>query len=209
MKKILFSFIAVFSIFVAINSCQAVAFTTRGGNVIDAGDDYQSYFYWIDYLNGADYPMVLLAKSKGEFKLVWNSNTSTYMFKFYPEGSETTSTYYADYVGDNDTKYDFANLRNGNQPFYNYSKSYAYTGNVPVTYESVNPGGNEQIGDSFYSVIPPDTSISNPDSRLQLTYEYNEELTECKINATLANGSFTDKIYYSNYQPRYFRRTFI
>ena len=50
------------------------------------------------------------------------------------------------------------------------------------------------------NLIQNDASISDPNSPLKITYEYNEDYTECKINATLEGGSFTDRIYYSNYQ---------
>lgn len=46
-----------------------------------------------------------------------------------------------------------------------------------------------------------DVTIGDNTSRLKLSYEYNENNTECKINATLENGAFTDRIYYSNYMP--------
>lgn len=46
-----------------------------------------------------------------------------------------------------------------------------------------------------------DDTIGDPNSRLQISYEYNEDNTECKINATIKDGAFTDKIYYSNYMP--------
>lgn len=46
-----------------------------------------------------------------------------------------------------------------------------------------------------------DDIIADPNSRLQVTYEYNEDNTECKINATIKDGAFTDKIYYSNDMP--------
>lgn len=46
-----------------------------------------------------------------------------------------------------------------------------------------------------------DVEIGDSSSRLKLSYEYNEDYTECKINATLENGAFTDKIFYSNYMP--------
>lgn len=46
-----------------------------------------------------------------------------------------------------------------------------------------------------------DDTIGDPNSKLQVTYEYNEDNTECKINATIKDGAFTDKIYYSNYMP--------
>ena len=46
-----------------------------------------------------------------------------------------------------------------------------------------------------------DDTIGDPNSRLQVTYEYNEDNTECKINATIKDGAFTDKIYYSNDMP--------
>lgn len=46
-----------------------------------------------------------------------------------------------------------------------------------------------------------DDTIGDPNSRLQISHEYNEDNTECKINATIKDGSFTDKIFYSNYMP--------
>lgn len=46
-----------------------------------------------------------------------------------------------------------------------------------------------------------DDSIADPNSRLQISYEYNEDNTECKINATIKDGAFTDKIFYSNDLP--------
>lgn len=46
-----------------------------------------------------------------------------------------------------------------------------------------------------------DDTIGDLNSRLQITYEYNEDNTECKINATIKDGAFTDKIYYSNDMP--------
>lgn len=46
-----------------------------------------------------------------------------------------------------------------------------------------------------------DDTIGDLNSRLQITYEYNEDNTECKINATIKDGAFTDKIFYSNDLP--------
>lgn len=46
-----------------------------------------------------------------------------------------------------------------------------------------------------------DAEIGDTSSRLKLSYEYNKEYTECKINATLEGGQFTDRIFYSNYMP--------
>ena len=46
-----------------------------------------------------------------------------------------------------------------------------------------------------------DDTIQDNNSKLKITYEYNEAKTECKINATLVDGAFTDKIYYSNLMP--------
>lgn len=46
-----------------------------------------------------------------------------------------------------------------------------------------------------------DENISDNSSKLKITYEYNTEYTECTISATLIDGAFTDKIFYSNYQP--------
>ena len=54
-------------------------------------------------------------------------------------------------------------------------------------------------GSIYFSSAPQDDTIGNPNSDLQLSYEYNEDFTECHIDATLKNGAFTDKIYYSEY----------
>lgn len=48
---------------------------------------------------------------------------------------------------------------------------------------------------------PADDTIGDPNSDLQLSYQYNEDYTSCHIDATIKGGAFTDKIYYSNYQP--------
>lgn len=53
----------------------------------------------------------------------------------------------------------------------------------------------------FSSPNEKDDTISNPDSDLQLSFNYNEDYTECKISAILKKGSFTDSIYYSNIPP--------
>lgn len=57
--------------------------------------------------------------------------------------------------------------------------------------------------DTLYTsaTVVPDDSIGDSNSDLVLTYEYNEDNTECHIDATLKNGAFTDKIYYSNIAP--------
>ena len=57
--------------------------------------------------------------------------------------------------------------------------------------------------DIYYDPIQTeqDDTIGDPNSDLQLSYEYNEDFTECHIIATLKNGAFTDKIYYSNIMP--------
>lgn len=49
--------------------------------------------------------------------------------------------------------------------------------------------------------VEQEVEIGDPSSRLKLSYDYNEEYTECHVNATLENGAFTDRIYYSNYMP--------
>lgn len=54
-----------------------------------------------------------------------------------------------------------------------------------------------------------DAEIGDTSSKLKLSYEYNEEYTECKINATLEGGQFTDRIFYSNYMPSIARTRFI
>ena len=54
-----------------------------------------------------------------------------------------------------------------------------------------------------------DAEIGDTSSRLKLSYEYNEDYTECKINATLEGGQFTDRIFYSNYMPSIARTRFI
>lgn len=73
---------------------------------------------------------------------------------------------------------------------YSYENYYLLAHNFDIIYNDV--------------LIAPsmeDDTIADPNSRLQITYEYNEDNTECKINATIKDGAFTDKIFYSNDLP--------
>lgn len=56
-------------------------------------------------------------------------------------------------------------------------------------------------GEVLFPSCEQDEAIGDSSSDLVLTYEYNEDNTECHIDATLKNGAFTDKIYYSNLAP--------
>lgn len=59
-------------------------------------------------------------------------------------------------------------------------------------------------GNTYFEVnhtADKDVEIGDPSSRLKLSYEYNQDFTECHVNATLENGAFTDRIFYSNYMP--------
>lgn len=76
-----------------------------------------------------------------------------------------------------------------------YDSNYFYT-NFDII--DKNTGVNLKTADIG---VEKDAEIGDPSSRLKLSYEYNEDYTECKINATLENGAFTDKIFYSNYMP--------
>lgn len=64
-----------------------------------------------------------------------------------------------------------------------------FTDNNGNTYFEVNHTADKEV------------EIGDPSSRLKLSYEYNQDYTECHVNATLENGAFTDRIFYSNYMP--------
>lgn len=63
-----------------------------------------------------------------------------------------------------------------------------------------NSGDTLKVAD-FGDSVDKEVEIGDPSSRLKLSYEYNEDYTECHVNATLENGAFTDRIFYSNYMP--------
>lgn len=191
MKKFLFSFLAIFCIFVTVNSCQA--FTVQGDGVsVEISDEYVSYVC----LKGSDSSSgyILASKVKGIFKKNWVSGQGSYMYYFYPDGSTTYTTY---------DQFAINSGYNMSGPTtvtcLKYSNNTILQCNTTIMYGTVNPNGSQVEGDIIYQ---PDTTIGDVNSNLKITYEYNEELTECKINATLVDGAFTDKIYYSNYQPR-------
>lgn len=87
-----------------------------------------------------------------------------------------------------------SNFKNGQYPFVSATTIY-YTNFDVVDYKTGNLIQSASIG------VEQDAQIGDSSSRLKLSYEYNEDYTECKINATLENGAFTDKIFYSNYMP--------
>ena len=63
-----------------------------------------------------------------------------------------------------------------------------------------NSGDTLKVAD-FGDSVDKEVEIGDPSSRLKLSYEYNQDYTECHVNATLENGAFTDRIFYSNYMP--------
>ncbi|MBQ9012683.1 MAG: hypothetical protein IJ094_03850 [Bacilli bacterium] len=105
--------------------------------------------------------------------------------------------------------------------FHTYSKGYIYTCNFP-SYNADSTFSNNRLsmfpdntflsdvtftdnnGNTYFEVnhtADKEVEIGDPSSRLKLSYEYNEDYTECHVNATLENGAFTDRIFYSNYMP--------
>lgn len=45
------------------------------------------------------------------------------------------------------------------------------------------------------------TIIDNPNSDIVITYEYNQDYSSCHVDATIRNGAFSDKLYYSYQMP--------
>lgn len=192
MKKIIYSFIFIFVLFFTINTCKAYTITSPSGKNFEVADDYVTYCcYGRDEYN----EQVLVSRQKGVFKLEWSSNWKSYAFKFYPEGSDKSSVFDVYYYFVNEVKL------STNQSTYIGGKLIISDCNTDVIYSNIlNPDGNEKEGDYLYNSETGGT-VGDSSSRLKLTYEYNDINTACKVNATLENGAFTDRIYYSNYMP--------
>lgn len=196
MKKIFFSFLLISLIFANYLSADTFDVSQMKVTTDNLPENYKEflvngYVSTFDVLNNASYLLILKDKNG----------------KFYTYDDDG---YYRGYLGATSAVYYFTlNTSTGK---YEYKSSYNASKAI-VSYEYYN--GSPSICDSnvpiytdstcsevfFESISKPDISIGNPDSKLQLTYEYNEDFTECKINATIVDGAFTDKIYYSNYQP--------
>ena len=58
---------------------------------------------------------------------------------------------------------------------------------------------NENLSSEF--TIPSLTVIDNPNSDIVLSYNYDEYHTTCHIDATIRNGAFSDKLFYSYQMP--------
>lgn len=193
MKKVFFSFLAIFCFFIAFNSCQAL--TIQGDGVtVEISDEFVSYVC----IKGSDDSTghILASKVKGIFKKNWVSGQSSYMYYFYPDGSDTYTTFYQFHINSGSNMAGPSSVT-----CVKYSNNTVLQGNTTIMYGVVRGTDSHYEGEIVYQPIPDDPAIGDASSKLKLTYEYNEEFTECKINATLEDGSFTDKIYYSNYQP--------
>ena len=83
----------------------------------------------------------------------------------------------------------FSNNRLTMYPDNTFLSDVTFTDNNGNTYFEVNHTADKEV------------EIGDPSSRLKLSYEYNQDFTECHVNATLENGAFTDRIFYSNYMP--------
>lgn len=122
-------------------------------------------------------------------------------FYYYLEGSYSTgskpfvSLSLRDYTTDSSL-----NNNNDYQLTFYFNPEYVYKCNFDI---STTDGKINFEADDFTvdTLGKKDAEIGDTSSRLKLSYEYNEEYTECKINATLEGGQFTDRIFYSNYMP--------
>lgn len=196
MKKVFFSFLAIFCFFIAFNSCQALTINGDNGISVEISDEYVSYICFNNATsnNGGT---VIASKVKGVFKKNWVSGQGSYMVYFYPDGSTTYTTFDAIYLNsgsDNMSTFSGATC-------ITFITDEFFQGNTTLMFGKVRGTDSHYEGEIIYQPIPEDPAIGDASSKLKLTYEYNEEFTECKINATLEGGAFTDKIYYSNYQP--------
>lgn len=57
---------------------------------------------------------------------------------------------------------------------------------------------NETLCNSF---TVHDTTIEDKNSNIKLTYSYSEDTSTCHVDATILNGAFSDKLYYSYQMP--------
>lgn len=146
------------------------------GNYTIYGFDYEPYIIQVD---GQNYLCIKTSISSGrKYFVYYNSN-----------GVNVHKTIHISQGGVSST-----NLGNN---YYQETKTFEtyYPNTILTNFDLKDNNNNIFIGNS------QDDTIGNPSSNLQLSYEYNEDYSECKINATLKNGQFTDTIFYSNYMP--------
>lgn len=153
---------------------------------------YISYAYYSNGWNGTftSYDLVILASPDDSFyfKSSGNKALTTTSGSAYSKCIATTSDYNVDFRFSENYSGTFKSA------FTDESKCMVISGTANI-YNDIN------CKELFFTGEVKDDTISDPNSDLQLSYEYNEDFTECHINATLKNGSFTDKIYYSNIMP--------
>lgn len=161
-------------------------------NYEDLSEPYNNYFNNGFFLHTTTYGShYLYVFKEPETKCYVKSTSENYFLCFDKE------TYYIRVLNDGSFSGTFnsvtANFDNISIPV-ELAESY-YLSTVPI-YKSKS--STEIVLDSNYT---KDDTIGDPSSDLQLSYEYNEDYTSCHIDATIKGGAFTDKIYYSNYQP--------
>lgn len=162
-------------------------------NSSDFSSPYNDYFnngfflqrttYNVNYLyvfTDSETKCYIKSTSSGTYYLCFNKDT--YYIRILDDGSLSGNF--------NKVNADFNNISTPVESAENY-----FLSTVPI-YQSKT--SNDIVLESNYV---QDDTISDPSSDLQLSYEYNEDFTSCHINATLKNGAFTDKIYYSNLAP--------
>ncbi len=205
MKKVLASIFIIFCICLMNNNIFAVTsnnnFELGDFPYEDFGIDKNTYKYLFIELttSGNTYNKNSLGKyylSNDEFYISHRNNydntTFSFKSKFYYgnislSGSFESPTLKSDSVYGGATN----NLGKHNSDWFDVIEYYS---NFDVK-SSVD-------GDIVFTIpVKKDENISDNSSRLKITYEYNTEYTECTISATLIDGAFTDKIFYSNYQP--------
>lgn len=122
-----------------------------------------------------------------------------YLKDGYPKQSSKPFTYVNFYPISKDSDFTGEFVPHDSDGF-SFNPEYVYKCNFDISSKdgSINFKADDFTVDTLGK---KDAEIGDTSSRLKLSYEYNKEYTECKINATLEGGQFTDRIFYSNYMP--------
>jgi hypothetical protein len=206
--KYLFIISLMFCFSIFINNIKAVTLydknnTSKPDFEIVVPDE--ATYYQVEYKTNSDgsrtYYIFYYTEPVLKFCFDYTYNPAGFTYRFYyPDGTNKDTTIKYKRISFNKTtnQYETAqNLAWDYRPvwfFPSYQNTCLYT-NFDIYHD------NTFTNVEWSANNIQDDSISNPNSRIQITYNYNEDFSNCNINATLKNGAFSDKLFYSSSMP--------
>ena len=157
-----------------------------------------TYHYFILLYNSND--LYFIPSSDNKFAFCVDGSFRLYNFQYSTSSGFSNVGSFSRPNDNNISTIHFINYSISDYQFISNSKVYSTT---PVDYNTISNSTFDSF--TFFEAnsfeVDNTVTITNTSSNIAITYEYNEDRSNCHVNATITNGSFSDKLYYSYQMP--------